>query len=114
MKVHAFTVSARPTAESRRDSGYILPDTGDPHGLIPASWHSGLDKRCIHDFLSSGFDLLVICVPLNPQTTGLTGSKELAILSNSLEPSWMKPSDEYCARQGGEPGCARLDLDMAI
>jgi hypothetical protein len=88
MKVRAFTGYACAIAESRRDSGYILPDTGDPDGLIPASWHSGLDKRCIHNFLSSGFDHLVICVPPSPRTTDLTGSEELAILPNSCEPSW--------------------------
>jgi hypothetical protein len=62
--VIAYTASPRPTPESRRDDGFIVPGTGDPDGSIPSAWYSGLDKKSLHEFLAQEIDLLVLCVPL--------------------------------------------------
>lgn len=81
MTVYAYTASPRSTAESRRDTGYIVPGTGDEDGSIPVSWHHGTDKESIHSFLSLGLDHLIISLPLTPQTTRLLGAEEFALLS---------------------------------
>jgi hypothetical protein len=62
--VIAYTASPRPTPDSRRDQGFIVPGTGDPDGSIPSAWYSGLDKKSLHEFLSKKIDLLVLSVPL--------------------------------------------------
>lgn len=62
--VIAFTASPRPTPESKKDNGFIVPGTGDPDGSIPSAWFSGLDKDSLHEFLRQNIDLLVISVPL--------------------------------------------------
>ena len=82
MTVHAYTATPRPTPESRRDNGYIVPGTGDPDGSIPASWHHGADRESIRSFLATGLDHLVVSLPLTPQTTRLLGAEEFAILSD--------------------------------
>ncbi|KAF2707762.1 hypothetical protein K504DRAFT_503986 [Pleomassaria siparia CBS 279.74] len=64
MDVIAYTASPRPTPESRRDDGFIVPGTGDPDGVFPSAWYSGTDKESLHDFLRQGIDLLVLAVPL--------------------------------------------------
>lgn len=81
MSVYAYTASPRSTPESRRDTGYIVPGTGDEDGSMPVSWHHGTDKESIHSFLSLGLDHLVIALPLTPQTTRLIGADEFALLS---------------------------------
>jgi hypothetical protein len=62
--VIAYTASPRPTPESRRDEGFIVPGTGDPDGSIPSAWYSGVDKESLHNFLKQEIDLLVLSVPL--------------------------------------------------
>lgn len=62
--VIAYTASPRPTPESRRDEGFIVPGTGDPEGEFPSKWFSGLEKEKLHEFLRQGIDLLVLSVPL--------------------------------------------------
>jgi hypothetical protein len=64
MDVIAFTASPRKTAESRKDTGYIVPGTGDPEGEFPSAWYSGFDKENLHEFLRQEIDLLVVGVPL--------------------------------------------------
>jgi phosphoglycerate dehydrogenase-like enzyme len=91
MTVHAYTATPRPTPESRRDSGYIVPGTGDPDGSIPASWHHGTDRESIRSFLATGLDHLVVSLPLTPQTTHLLGGEEFAILSNHSHHHSSKP-----------------------
>ncbi|KAJ5124942.1 D-isomer specific 2-hydroxyacid dehydrogenase NAD-binding [Penicillium bovifimosum] len=91
MTVHAYTASPRETPESRRDTGYIVPGTGDPDGSIPASWHHGLDRESVRSFLALGLDHLVISLPLTPQTTGLLGAEEFAILSENCHHHATKP-----------------------
>ncbi|KAI6351466.1 hypothetical protein MCOR25_009923 [Pyricularia grisea] len=81
MDVHAYTLHPRNTAESRRDTSYAPPGTGDPEGLFPSKWFSGGSKEDLHQFLSSGLDVLVISTPLTDKTTHLLGAEEFEILS---------------------------------
>ncbi|PVH83242.1 D-isomer-specific 2-hydroxyacid dehydrogenase-like protein [Cadophora sp. DSE1049] len=80
MDVIAYTASPRPTPESKKDRGYIVPGTGDEDGLIPSAWYSGMDKASLHNFLKQDIDILLISVPLTPATTHFLGAEELAIL----------------------------------
>jgi phosphoglycerate dehydrogenase-like enzyme len=85
MEVLAYTASPRNTPESRRDHGYIVPNTGDPDGSLPASWHHGTTKEELRKFLSLGLDHVVISIPLTPATTNLFGAEEFATLGASKE-----------------------------
>lgn len=91
MIVYAYTASPKPTLESRRDTGYIVPGTGDQDGSIPVSWHHGTDKESIHSFLSLGLDHLVVSLPLTPQTTRLLGKEEFALLHEKCSHRRCKP-----------------------
>lgn len=91
MSVYAHTASPRPTPESRRDTGFIVPGTGDPDGSIPVSWHHGTDRDSIRSFLALGLDHLVVSLPLTPQTTHLLGAEEFAIFSHSCTHHTSKP-----------------------
>ncbi|KAK7952690.1 D-isomer specific 2-hydroxyacid dehydrogenase [Apiospora aurea] len=82
MDVVAYTNHPRPTPESRRDTGYIVPGTGDPDGEFPAEWYSGTDDADIDAFLGSGLDWLVIAVPLTESTRGLISEARLKLLSS--------------------------------
>lgn len=81
MDVVAYTNHPRPTPESRRDNGYIVPGTGDPDGSLPSAWYSGTDAASIDAFLGADLDLLVIAVPLTPLTHGLIGDAQFKILA---------------------------------
>lgn len=83
MNVIAYTASPRPTPESKKDNGFIVPGTGDPDGTIPSAWYSGLDKESLHNFLRQEIDLLVICVPLTKATTHLLSTPEFELLAKS-------------------------------
>ncbi|MDI1488160.1 MAG: hypothetical protein OHK93_007434 [Ramalina farinacea] len=83
MRVIVYTASPRPTPESKRDAGFIVPGTGDPDGSIPEEWFSGLDKESLHHFLGQGIDWLIISVPLTKQTTKLISAPELSILGKT-------------------------------
>lgn len=91
MTVHAYTASPRPTPESKRDTGYIVPGTGDPDGSIPVSWHHGLDKESIHSFFSLGLDHLIVSIPLTPQSTHLIGAEEFALLGAKSTHPFSRP-----------------------
>ncbi|CDM33086.1 hypothetical protein DTO013E5_5723 [Penicillium roqueforti] len=91
MTVHAYTATPRPTPESRRDNGYIVPGTGDPDGSIPASWHHGADRESLRSFLATGLDHLVVSLPLTPQTNRLLGAEEFTILSDHSQHHSSKP-----------------------
>lgn len=79
--VHAYTLHARTTPESRRDDAYVpAPGLGDVEGALPARWFSGGSTEELHAFLGSGLDLLVVSLPLTAKTTGLLGKKELEVL----------------------------------
>jgi phosphoglycerate dehydrogenase-like enzyme len=80
MDVIAYTASPRTTPESKKDTGYIVPRTGDPDGVIPSAWYSGLDKASLHNFLSQDIDVLLIAVPLTDETRHFLGKEEFEIL----------------------------------
>jgi phosphoglycerate dehydrogenase-like enzyme len=80
--VHAYTLHPKNTPESRRDEAYAPPGTGDPDGVLPSKWFSGGTKEELHDFLSSGLDLLVISVPLTDKTHHLLSAPEFNILKS--------------------------------
>ncbi|KAL0636343.1 hypothetical protein Q9L58_004690 [Maublancomyces gigas] len=81
MCIHAYTASARHTADSKRDTGYIVPGTGDPDGVFPNKWFSGTSRAELHEFLGSGLDVLVVALPLTAQTRNLLSTAEFEILS---------------------------------
>ncbi|KAF8535390.1 hypothetical protein BDD12DRAFT_855534 [Trichophaea hybrida] len=81
MKVLAYTATPKPTAEERRDRGYIVPNTGDKKGEIPDGWFSGLDAGSRRRFLGEGIDVLVVSVPLTDETRHFLGKEEFDILS---------------------------------
>lgn len=78
--VIAYTATPKDTAEKKKDRGYIVPGTGDPDGLIPREWYSGLDKKSLHEFLSQDIDVLLVSVPLTPQTTHFLAAAEFDLL----------------------------------
>ncbi|RFU33664.1 hypothetical protein B7463_g2683, partial [Scytalidium lignicola] len=80
MDVIAYTASPKPTPESRKDNGYVVPGTGDIDGTIPSAWYSGTDKKSLHTFLSQDIDILLISVPLTASTKYFLGAEEFAIL----------------------------------
>lgn len=80
MDVIAYTNGRRSTPESRRDTGYIVPGTGDPEGTFPSRWLSGADNQ-FDEFLSANLDLLVVAVPLTASTKGLIGAREFQLLA---------------------------------
>jgi phosphoglycerate dehydrogenase-like enzyme len=80
MRVLAFTAGPRPTPESRRDNGYIVPGTGDPDGSLPDAWFSGPDARSRREFLRQGIDVLLVAVPLTDDTRHFLAAEEFAIL----------------------------------
>ena len=79
--VLAYTASPRPTPESKKDHGFIVPGTGDPDGSIPEEWFSGLDKESLHNFLAQDLDHLLVSVPLTKETNHFLAAPEFAILS---------------------------------
>lgn len=81
MEVIAFTATERKTPESKRDTGYIVPGTGDEEGSIPIAWYHGLDKESLHKFLSQDIDFLLVSVPLTKETKHLLGKEEFDILA---------------------------------
>ena len=81
--VVAYTASPRPTPSSRRDTGYIVPGTGDADGSIPAEWYWGTDTSDLHHFLSRSLDAVVVTLPLTGATRGLFGAEEFEVLSRS-------------------------------
>ncbi|KAH7399289.1 hypothetical protein BKA66DRAFT_160330 [Pyrenochaeta sp. MPI-SDFR-AT-0127] len=83
MDVIAYTASPRKTPESKKDGGYIVPETGDPDGTFPSAWYSGTSKEDLHNFLKQEIDLLVIGVPLTKETTHLLSTDEFELLHKS-------------------------------
>lgn len=81
LDVIAYTASPRDTPESRKDTGYIVPGTGDPDGSIPSAWYSGTDKASLHKFLSQDIDVLLVGVPLTEATRHALSTEEFEILS---------------------------------
>ncbi|KAM3456322.1 hypothetical protein NHJ6243_008241 [Beauveria neobassiana] len=80
MLVHAYTLHPRRTPSSRRDDSYAPPGLGDPSGALPDRWFAGASTAELHAFLGSGLDLLVVALPLTPQTRGLVAQAEFEVL----------------------------------
>ncbi|KAF3390780.1 hypothetical protein DPV78_011101 [Talaromyces pinophilus] len=84
-KVYAYTASAKPTPESRRDKGYIVPGTGDPDGSLPVAWHHGTTKAELRQFLrDTKPDHVVISLPLTAATHHLFDREEFEVWSDAL------------------------------
>lgn len=81
MELYAFTANERPTAESRAHRGVNIPDLGDAKGEFPSKWFHGKTKEALNDFLSQGYDLLVISLPLTRLSQKLMGEEQFRILS---------------------------------
>ncbi|EHK16877.1 uncharacterized protein TRIVIDRAFT_40370 [Trichoderma virens Gv29-8] len=81
MDIYVCNLHPRPTSESRRDETYTPEGLGDPEGIFPRKWFSAGDTAGLHEFLSSGLDLLVITVPLTAKTRGFISRGELALLA---------------------------------
>jgi phosphoglycerate dehydrogenase-like enzyme len=81
MEVLAYTRSPKDTPESRKDHSYIVPNTGDPDGLIPSRWFHGSTTESLNAFLRQGLDLLVICLPLSTETRGMLDTEQFRILA---------------------------------
>jgi phosphoglycerate dehydrogenase-like enzyme len=81
LDIVAATASPRTTPESKKDTGYIVPGTGDPDGSLPSAWYSGLDKKSLHEFLSADLDILLVAVPLTDVTRHFIGKEEFDILA---------------------------------
>ncbi|OXV05360.1 hypothetical protein Egran_06872 [Elaphomyces granulatus] len=94
MTIHAYTALTRSTPESRRDTGYSIPETGDPEGALPVSWHHGTDKASLHEFLSLDLDHVVIALPLTSQTIHLLGAEEFSVLSSHCTTAARRTSGE--------------------
>lgn len=66
--------------QSRRDDGFnAWPGTGDPEGRIPAGWFGPAQ---LAEFLPQ-CDYVVVTVPSTPQTEGMLGLAQLALLKRS-------------------------------
>jgi phosphoglycerate dehydrogenase-like enzyme len=59
-----------------RERTYVVPGTGDPQGRLPDRIFSPERKE---EFFR-GVDYLVLAMPLTPQTRGIVGAAELALL----------------------------------
>ncbi|KAI9806997.1 MAG: hypothetical protein M1833_002655 [Piccolia ochrophora] len=81
--VIAYTASPRPSKESKKDHGFVVPGTGDPDGELPSAWYSGHKKEELHHFLRQNIDILLVSVPLTTGTTHLLGKEEFDILGKS-------------------------------
>ncbi|KAI9850615.1 MAG: hypothetical protein M1824_003202 [Vezdaea acicularis] len=79
MRVWAYTHSPRRTPESKRERNWTVPRTGDVEGTIPERWFSGSAKAELHAFLA-GLDVLLVSLPLTPETTHMLGKDEFDIL----------------------------------
>lgn len=122
MDVIAYTASPRTTPESKRDTGYIVPGTGDPDGLIPNAWYSGTDTASLHNFLSQDIDILLISVPLTKSTGRflgapefeILGSKKNAFILNISRGSILKQDDliTYLKKSPAEGGLRGAALDV--
>ncbi len=117
MEIYACTLHPRATPESRRDDSYVPTGLGDPDGTLPTKWFTADSTASLHEFLSSGLDLLVITIPLTSRTTGLITRTELDLLSakptfasNVSRGAIINTHDLVGALNGGVIAGAALDV----
>jgi phosphoglycerate dehydrogenase-like enzyme len=76
----AMTVLAcKRNPAQRRDTGYTLPGTGDPEGVLPDAW---MGPGELPELLGRS-DVVVMCAPLTVETRHLIGARELALMKRS-------------------------------
>jgi phosphoglycerate dehydrogenase-like enzyme len=63
----------------REDSGYALPGTGDPGGVLPDAW---FPPEKLSDLLARS-DAVVMCAPLTPETERMIGAAQLRAMKPS-------------------------------
>jgi len=63
----------------RADTGYALPGTGDPEGVLPETWLSPAELPR----LLERSDVVVMCAPLTRATRHMIGARELAAMKPS-------------------------------
>ncbi|KAI5861934.1 hypothetical protein GGS23DRAFT_119731 [Durotheca rogersii] len=80
MEVYAYTRGERATPESRVDDSYCVAGTGDREGLIPTRWFHGTTQAAVDEFLAQDLDLLVLSLPLTPETRGILSRAQFEIL----------------------------------
>ncbi|RYP56569.1 hypothetical protein DL771_011748 [Monosporascus sp. 5C6A] len=56
-----------------------------PRGVLPTRWFSGTSGADVNESLASGLDLLVVAVPLTPQTRGMLGRAQFRVLAEAAE-----------------------------
>jgi phosphoglycerate dehydrogenase-like enzyme len=72
-------IACKKTPGERKDTGYCLPGTGDPDGVLPDEWLSVPELPR----LLARADVVVMCAPLTPDTRGMIGAPELARMKSS-------------------------------
>lgn len=76
----AMTVLAcKRDPQQRADTGYWLPGTGDPEGVLPDEWFGPAQLAA----MLARSDVVVMCAPLTPDTQQMIGESQL----RSMKPS---------------------------
>ena len=76
MRVVAYTLHDKPTAEDRASKTFTPVRTGDPAGEIPEAWYSG----DMDEFLGMGMDVLVVSMPSTEKTRRCISRERLSRL----------------------------------
>lgn len=94
-----------------RGQQYALPGTGDPQGLLPdESYVPGQEQAFL-----GGLDFLILALPLSPQSQGIVGAEELAMLPatawilNPARGPLIREEALLAALRGGKLAGAALD-----
>jgi phosphoglycerate dehydrogenase-like enzyme len=72
-------IALKRDPSQRADTGYALPGTGDPDGVLPETWLSPAELPV----LLARSDVVVMCAPLTRQTRHMIGARELATMKPS-------------------------------
>ena len=65
--------------QQRADTGYWLPGTGDPEGLLPDAWFGPARLEA----MLADSDVVVMCAPLTPDTQQMIGARRLRAMKPS-------------------------------
>jgi phosphoglycerate dehydrogenase-like enzyme len=65
--------------QQRADTGYWLPGTGDPKGVLPEEWFSPAQLEA----MLARSDVVVMCAPLTPDTERMIGERQLRAMKPS-------------------------------